>query len=72
MDLYTVAVVILAAIIAFLLFRLVKQKVPKRKKSVEGIAKGIDKVSVLLIAIAVAVVVFLAILIIGFIITGGI
>ena len=64
--------VILAGIIAFEVFRMVGKKTIKPNKSVEGKAKGIDKVSVLLIAIAVAVVVFLAILIIGFIITGGI
>ena len=34
MDLYTVAVVVLVAIIAYLIFRLLKQKVPARKKSV--------------------------------------
>lgn len=31
---YTIAVVILAAIIAYLIFRLLKQKVPKPKKSI--------------------------------------
>ncbi len=33
---YTVAVVILVAIIAFLIYRLLKQKVPKPKKSVKS------------------------------------
>ena len=64
--------IILAVIIAFEVFRMQGKKVTKPKKPVEGKAKGIDKVSVLLIAIAVAVVVFLAILVIGFIITQGI
>jgi hypothetical protein len=61
--------VILAGIIAFEVFRMLGKKVPKPKKSVEGEAKGIDKVSIVLIAIALAVVVFLAILFIGLLIT---
>ncbi len=52
--------VILGAIIAFVVYRMLGKKVPKSKKSVEGEAKGIDKFGVFLIAIALAVVVFVA------------
>ena len=53
--------VILAGIIAFEVFRMLGKKATKPNKSVEGEAKGIDKVRVLLIAIALAVVAFLAV-----------
>jgi hypothetical protein len=56
--------VILAGIIAFEVFRLLGKKIPKPNKSVEGEAKGIDKFRVFLIAIALAVVIFLAVTIV--------
>jgi hypothetical protein len=59
--LYTVAVIILVLIIVFLVYRLLVQKVSKPKKPIVSKAKGIDKYSVILIAIALAVVAFLAV-----------
>ena len=61
--------VILGAIIAFVVYRILGKKVTKPKKSVRVKPKGIDKFSVLLIAIAVAIVVFLAVVFVGLLIT---